>query len=301
MFKILSVISILFLVPYYAHTQSFYAARRERSLILVGGIGTSSYYGELTNPKDYLHVKPGLNVGLQYYLSNRISMRLAADWFQLKGDDSEAPLETARQPRNLSFKSDNIEINMTGHVSLLPQGKRFYQRPPLNLYAFGGVGLLYFNPTTEYNGTKYALQPLQTELVKYSRFAFVIPFGIGAKFKFGPYFNLSIEGGYRKTFTDYLDDVSTTHKGAAAFTNPISAALSDRRPEVGVSPVEPGYIRGNPKTMDGYFLFGAKIEYYLPTDFIFGGGPNGQGKLYNKKRSAYRRYNKKGGLKRRRR
>ncbi len=301
MFKILSVISILFLVPYYLDAQSFYAARRERSLILVGGIGTSSYFGELTNSKDYLHAKPGLNVGLQYYLNNRISVRAEADWFQLKGDDSKAPIETGRQSRNLSFKSDNFEVNFTGHLSLLPQGKRFYQRPPLNFYAFGGIGLLYFNPTTEYQGTKYALQPLQTELVKYSRFAVVIPFGLGAKFKVGPFFNLSIEGGYRKTFTDYLDDVSTTHKSAASFSDPVAAALSDRRPEIGLSPAEPGAIRGNPKSMDGYFLFGAKVEYYLPTNFIFGGGSGGQSKLYTKKRNAYRRYNKRGGLKRRRR
>ncbi|MFM8914312.1 MAG: hypothetical protein ACKOE6_15555, partial [Flammeovirgaceae bacterium] len=47
--------------------QSFYAARRERSLILTGGTGTSTYYGELANPGNYINANLNLNVGLQYY------------------------------------------------------------------------------------------------------------------------------------------------------------------------------------------------------------------------------------------
>jgi len=296
--KVLSIASILLVSSFCADAQSFYAARRERSLILVGGIGTSSYFGELTNPGDLWRAKPALSAGLQYYINNVVSIRAEADWFQLKGDDAKAPAETGRPPRNLSFKSDNFEANFTGHISLLPQGRRFYQRPPVNLYAFGGLGFLYFNPKTEYQGEKYALQPLQTELVKYSRFAFVIPFGLGTKFKIGPFFNLAIEGGYRVTFTDYLDDVSTFHVDAAAFSNPIAAALSDRGPEVGAKKAEVGAIRGNPKTNDGYFLFSAKVEYYLPANFSIGG--NSQQKLLKKKRNAFYRYNKRGGMKRRR-
>ncbi len=59
----------------------------------------------------------------------------------------------------------------------------------------------------------------------------------------GPFFNLAIEGGFRKTFTDYIDDVSTVHVDPAAFTDPIAAALSDRGPEVGAKKAEPGSIR----------------------------------------------------------
>ena len=292
--KILSVIAVLLVVSLYAEGQSFYAARRERSLIVEGGVGTSSYLGDLKNDKDYIDAKPTVNIGLQYYLSNRISVRAEGTWFQLKGDDSKAPLESGRQARNLSFESNNFEFNATGHISLLPMGKRFYQRPPVNLYAFAGLGGLYFNPTTIYNGQKYALQPLQTELVKYSRFTLVIPMGLGVKFKVGPLFNVSLEGGYRKTFTDYIDDVSTTHKGPAAFTNPVAAALSDRRPELGLSPAEPGAIRGDPSNKDAYFLLTVKVEYYLPVQI--GGGPNNQRKLYKSRR----KYGRPGGGARRR-
>jgi hypothetical protein len=297
MLKVLSISSILLFITLSAEAQSFYAARRERSLIAVGGISSSSYFGELTNPKDYLRLKPAVSAGLQFYLNNIVSFRSELTWFELSGADSRAPAESGRQPRNLSFKSDNFELNVTAHVSLLPQGRRFYQRPPFNLYAFAGIGGLYFNPKAQLDGKNYALQPLQTELVHYSRFAFVLPFGLGAKIKLNPFMNLSIEGGYRATFTDYIDDVSTTHKDPALFTNPIAAALSDRGPEVGYKASEPGSIRGNPKTKDGYLIFGVKLEYYLPTEFVVG---NNQQKLLKRKRNAFYRYNKKGGrLKRR--
>ena len=285
---------LLCLAAEFAEAQSFYARRRERSLIFVGGAGTSSYYGELSNNNDYLQAKPTINVGLQMYLNRRIGIRADISWFELTGSDAKADDESRRQ-RNLSFHSDNFEISTVAIYNFFAQGRRFYQRPALNFYGFAGIGLCYFNPKTEYQGKTYALAPLHTELVSYSRVTPVIPMGLGLRMKVGPYTNLSFEGGYRTTFTDYLDDVSTIHHAASKFTDPIAAALSDRRPEVG-KPIAPdGTQRGNPGKNDSYFLFTAKIEYYLPVNFLQG---NSQQKTFKKKRKAFYRYNKRGGLKR---
>src|SRR6185369_11445300 len=111
--------------------------------------------------------------------------------------------------RNLSFSENCFEISAVGIINLFPQGRSFYQRPAFNVYGFAGIGLLYFNPTTMYNGQKYQLASQNTELVNYSTVTPVIPLGLGVRFKIGPFTNLSFEGGFRKTFTDYLDDVST--------------------------------------------------------------------------------------------
>lgn len=275
-------------------SQSFYAIRKERAIILVAGTGTSTYFGELSNPGHYVDAKPNINVGLQYYLTPRISVRAEATWFSLEGSDSKAD-DNSRKERNLSFKSNNYEVGFTGAVNLIPNGNRYYRRPYFNAYAFGGVGFIYFDPKAEYQGNTYALQPLKTEGVEYSRFGFVIPFGLGARLKAGPNLNFALEGGYRKTFTDYLDDVSTFHLGPAAFTDPIAAALSDRRPELGLTAVPAGTQRGSSTGDDGYFLFNLKVEYYLPWDV----GGNGSGRTYSKKRSSFYRYNKKGGYRRR--
>ncbi len=286
----------LALVPELVSAQSFYAMRRSRSLMFVGGIGTSSYLGELSNPGDYLQAKPTVNLGLQYYFTRNIAIRGDVTWFQLTGSDAKSnDVESGRKGRNLSFSSNNFEMSVVGIYNLYPNGRTFYQRPAFNVYGFAGIGLCYFNPTTDYQGTTYSLPELQTELVSYSTFTLVIPMGLGVRFKLGPFMNLSFEGGYRLTFTDYLDDVSTIHNDASLFSNPISAALSDRRGEL--TPPEPlkvtGDIRGNPKTNDGYILYNVKLEYFLPINFFQGGGGPKKTK-HNKK--AFYRYNKRGGL-----
>lgn len=257
----------LLLVAATAFSQSFYAARRERSLILTGGTGTSTYYGELANPGDYINANFNLNVGLQYYFTNRISTRVELNWFQLRGDDAKATPESGRRERNLSFESNNLEISAVGMVNLFAHGDRFYRRPNYNFYGFLGVGLLYFNPRGKdpVTGEMVSLAPLKTEGVDYGTVTLAIPYGLGGRVKLTPQINLAVEIGWRKLFTDYLDDVSTTYPGAAAFTDPVAARMSDKRttPAQGTQ----GGIRGNPSNDDAYMLLNAKIEYYLPLDF----------------------------------
>ncbi len=294
--KVGALVFMLILVVSYVDAQSFFSIRRERSLIAIGGIGTSTYFGELANDGDYIDAKPTVNVGLQYYFTNRIALRAEVTWYQLKGEDSKAD-DGSRIRRNLSFVSNNFELNATGILNFFPQGRRFYQRPSFNLYGFAGIGVTYFNPKTDYQGSKIALQPLQLEGEKYSKITPVIPFGLGARIKAGPFFNIAVEGGYRKLFTDYLDDVSNVHIDPATFSDPIASALADRRPELGLPAVAAGTQRGNPADDDGYFLLTVKVEYYLPDNF-FGSG-NSQKKLNRSKRKSFYKYNKRGVPKRR--
>jgi hypothetical protein len=165
-------------------------------------------------------------------------------------------------------------------------GQRFYQRPKFNVFAFAGVGLLYMNPRAErQNGEKVALQPLQTEGTKYSRFQPVIPYGLGVKYMVDPFFNVVVEGGYRMTFTDHLDDVSIErYPDPASLKSDLSREMSDRRRERDPDyPILPGLgKRGNPENNDGYFLLNVKVQYYLPYEFL-----QSQRKLYNRKRKAY--------------
>jgi hypothetical protein len=260
-----------------ALSQSFYAIRRERSVIGYVGVGTANYFGELTNPKSLGIIKPGLNLGLEHYLTNRISARAEVNWFQISGSDTEA--DNSRKLRNLSFVSNNIEANAAMTISLLPNGRRFYQRQVINFYGFVGIGFAYINPKTEYNGELVALQPLMTEGVKYSRFQPVIPFGGGIKIKAGPFFNLTFEGGMRKTFTDYLDDISSAaYPDPATLSSDLARALSDR------SGGQAG-VRGNPKYDDWYFMMNARLQYYLPYDMSV----LKRNKLYTKKRKYNRR------------
>jgi hypothetical protein len=280
----------------WASAQSFYAMRRQRNMIGSFGTGTASYFGELRNDGEYLDTKPSINLGIQVFVTHRLSLRGEITWFQIAGADSKA--DDDRVERNLSFQSNNYEINVEGLINLTPQGKRYYQRPPINLYAFAGIGFVYSNPTAEYNGETVSLPELKTEGVSYSQFQPVVPLGLGLRIKSGPYFNIAIEGGYRITFTDYLDDISVQrYPDPATLSSDLSRALSDRRLERDPTyPISPGLgVRGNPATNDGYFLLNVKLEYYLPFDLFAGSSP--QSRLFRSKKKAFYRYNKRGGLK----
>jgi hypothetical protein len=282
--KIVGSVILLLTISSLTEAQSFYSARRERSLILSGGLGTSTYYGDLANTNAYIKANPNVNAALQYFLTNRIGARVELNWFTLAGDDKDAN-GGGRVERNLSFQSSNFELSAVGMINLFTHGDRFYRRPGINIYGFAGVGLLYFNPkATDQLGNSVSLQPLKTEGVAYSLVAPVIPFGLGIRFKVNPMFNLSIEAGFRKTFTDYLDDVSTTYPGASSFNGDAQAIyFSDRRVDPALNGTAGG-VRGNSNSLDSYLLLNAKVEYYLP--WAFGGGDR---KKYSKKRGSFKR------------
>ncbi|MCA6368033.1 MAG: outer membrane beta-barrel protein [Cytophagales bacterium] len=282
--KIVGSVILLLTISSFTEAQSFYSARRERSLILSGGLGTSTYYGDLANSNAYIKANPNVNAALQYFLTNRIGARVELNWFTLAGDDKDAN-GGGRVERNLSFQSSNFELSAVGMINLFTHGDRFYRRPGINIYGFAGIGLLYFNPkATDQLGNSVSLQPLKTEGVAYSLVAPVIPFGLGIRFKVNPMFNLSIEAGFRKTFTDYLDDVSTTYPGASSFNGDAQAIyFSDRRVDPALNGTAGG-VRGNSNSLDSYLLLNAKVEYYLP--WAFGGGDR---KKYSKKRGSFKR------------
>jgi hypothetical protein len=278
---------VLTLIPLFADAQSFYAIRRNRNFMVNVGSGIATYKGEMVDPRELGIINPNIVVGAEYFVTPRISARAGLTWFQTAGDDAKA--NDDRRERNLSFTSSNIELSATGAINLIPIGTRFYQRARINLHAFAGIGLLYFNPKAKYLGEKHALQPLQTEGVKYSRLQPVIPVGLGARFKIDPFFNILIEGGYRKTFTDYLDDASSSrYPDPLTLKSDLSRALSDRRVEIGTQPANPTVRgrRGDPGSDDGYFIGNITLQYYIPTEVF----KNSQRKLYNRKRRAvYRR------------
>lgn len=286
----------------YANAQNFFRTRRERDVIASLGAGITSYYGEINDPGDVIDTKLNANLGLQYFFSNRVAGRMEFTWFQLSGDDADADAE-GRVMRNLSFSSNNYELSAVAIVNAFPIGNRFYQRPQFNIYGFAGLGVLFFNPrgevpATDWNGDplpnagdKVALQPLQTEGEDYSRTTIVVPYGVGIKYLVNPFFNIAFEGGYRQTFTDYLDDVSTEYldNTTLTFEDPLAAAMADRRHELGLDPLPEGNKRGNPDSNDGYFIFNIKLEFYLPPDVMyFGSQKRRRGPRKNLQRSKRR-------------
>jgi opacity protein-like surface antigen len=224
------------------------------------GLALASYYGDLKdNPTD-LWAKPSTQLGVQYRFNNHLHFRTEALWYRISGADSLNGIETGIHTRNLSFRADNFEWNVVALWQLFNKYAR-YNRPTLNPYIFAGVGLTTNNPKAHYNGEWYNLRPLQTEGVAYSSLVLVLPAGLGITYHISNNWDISAEYGYRITFNDYLDDVSTTHLGVDNISDPVRRALSDRRPEIGLQPFPAGGQRGNPSNNDWYLIAGLKITY----------------------------------------
>jgi hypothetical protein len=133
--------------------------------------------------------------------------------------------------------------------------------------------MFHFKPyTTDTSGNKTFLKPLSTEgqgfmtgVKDYKLTQFSIPFGFGAEYSLNEDMRLGLELGYRKIFTDYLDDVSTNYVDETTLLNargPKAVDLAWRGDEAHGGPYPAaGYMRGNPKYKDGYYY--VAITYTL--------------------------------------
>ncbi|MEM9820361.1 MAG: DUF6089 family protein [Bacteroidota bacterium] len=268
---------------------SFPLITSAQSLELGLMLGASGYQGDLS-PSTNITSTSGLHPSIGFFgriNRNRLwSYRLSFSYGVVSANDADAQDESRRR-RNLNFRSKILELALTGELNFLGRDRR------LSPYLFGGIALFNFNPQAEYQGRRVDLQPLGTEGQgldnfpdRYNRVQFSIPFGIGLKFAINDRLNLGVEIGLRKTFTDYLDDVSGTYVNyneLLAANGQLSADLSNRTGEfLGTDPLqlETGTRRrGNPDSKDWYFINGVTLSYSLFDDKNSWGGKHGKKQL----------------------
>ena len=226
------------------------------------------------------------------YPNKWLGLRVAADLTYLEGDDAVINTmgidELWRKQRNLNFRTNVWEAY--GSFELFPL--MFLKRnseyePRLRPYVLFGLGIFHFNPQgslTDANGNKswYNLQPLKTEgegmteypnSKPYNLTQMNIPVGGGLKFYISERFNFGAELLYRKTFTDYIDDVSKNYIDAGNFIKympaqnaALATQLSDKTIGIiypGMTRWEPGAMRGDKKQSDTYFSVVLKLGIQL--------------------------------------
>ena len=94
-----------------------------------------------------------------------------------------------------------------------------------------------------------------------------IPMGVGFRFALNDFLMIGVEAGVRRTFTDYLDDVSgsyVNYNDLLAGNGELAAALGNRTGELnGSEPVilPTGTQRGNPAEDDWYSVAGVTLSY----------------------------------------
>ncbi len=261
--KFFNILTISIAVPLLGFAQYSKSTKVDVG-VMVGG---SYYIGDLNN-KQFQFTKPAGGIVFRYSFNQRAAIRANLLMGTITASDSYSSSQW-QQDRNLDFKSSVTELSTQFEFNFLNYKIGGNDDHNFSPYIFMGLAGFHFNPQGQAaNGQWVDLQPLSTEgeglpggslSHPYRLTQISIPFGVGFKTGFSKNMCVGFEWGMRKTFTDYLDDVSTTYYSPAILTDQIgslSAAMADKRlgKEPNISDV--GKQRGNPGTKDWYSFFG---------------------------------------------
>jgi hypothetical protein len=262
------------------------------------GVGASNYLGEIGGEeqtrRDFvfdmkLNRTQWVFGGFaRYRFSPTFAFNFGVNYGRIRGHDYNSQ-NPARVARNLSFRNDMLELSGRVELTLFYDNDvsgRGYYNPDFRIYAFLGAGVVRHNPKAtyygdleEFNGEMVELQPLQTEGVEYGRWQFTLPAGIGLYFTHNKVHRFGWEIGYRTTFTDYIDDVSSEY---VAFDDPnsLAAQMANRTTPEALAQAEeyanefnldvpnaesfaPGEKRGDPTNNDGYLFTQFTYSYVI--------------------------------------
>ena len=236
----------------------------------MGFFGGGSYYiGDINPYKHFVHSKIAYGGIFRYNLSTRHSLRFNVTYGNIYGEDSKSS-DPYQIDRNLSFKTQVLEFAFGVEIDLFKY-RINDMKYPISPYFFYQLAYTRINPKAELNGIDYALQPLATEGQgsgipgtknnRYKLNQFTVPLGIGLKFNLKKRIAISIEYGIRKTFTDYIDDVSGNYLGTdivTATNGPLAAEFSDRSLSGGS---KAGLNRGTSLNKDWYSFYGIMLTF----------------------------------------
>jgi hypothetical protein len=220
--------------------------------------GGMYYLGDLNPGKHFSQINIAYGILARYNIDTRWAVKLGATRGAVEGSSANTPF---LPDRDLSFSSTITDISAVAEFNFFPYftGSR---RNAISPYLYAGINMFFFDPVS--GGV--SLRSLGTEgqnigyqgRKPYSSVGFGVPFGLGVKFSLARALGIQVFWEMHKTFTDYLDDVSTTYYLTGANINP------DNPEEVMSDPAmnhTPGMQRGNSKSLDWYSYFGLSVTY----------------------------------------
>jgi hypothetical protein len=234
-------------------------------------LGGSYYTGDL-NPSGHFNrfTRPAAGLLYRMNFNPRISTKVIGSYGLVEGDDAYSKNEAHRN-RNLSFRSNIMEFAVELEFNFLPYVTGSKKLAVSTPYVFAGISVFHFDPKGFYSGRWYGLHAMGTEgqgsafsnEKKYSLTQFSIPFGVGIKVNTSKHVGINLEWGLRKTFTDYLDDVSGKYVDSKLLISEkgfVVAAMADKS-FVQEGGNNTGRQRGNSLSKDWYAFAGVIITF----------------------------------------
>jgi hypothetical protein len=155
------------------------------------GLGTFNYTGDLARTYDFRNSKPAATLIYRSNLSKIISFRTSFTAGKLGATDRRQPFTT-----HPSFNIFILEASGAFEYHFLNwrDDKQIRRFTP---YMFAGLGIFAMSGVADKGKAEY------------SNVQSCIPFGLGMKYVLNPKWYVSLEFGMRKTFFDYLDNLSS--------------------------------------------------------------------------------------------
>jgi hypothetical protein len=156
------------------------------------GIGGLTYTGELERGYNFLNNRPAATVFYRVNLNEGLALKFPITFGLLRDSDNN-PTDPFASQRNASMNIFLMEGSLQFEYNFLKFRDNIYQR--WSPYFFGGIGLFLFSGEGE-------------RTTQYSNIQVALPFGMGIKYIMNPRWVVGVEFGFRKTFFDYLDNIS---------------------------------------------------------------------------------------------
>lgn len=232
--------------------------------------GLTNYFGDLNRR---LRISPEIGFGQFIYKSNRtkfISFGSSLSFAQF-GFSDLGSISEWEQNRNASFHTQLFELSAFSEWCFFPMdktGKTDFVTP----YFKVGAGLSSYKVYDRKGPDKTLLTDLYTEgqvltSEEPSTSTLFMLYGLGIKFGLGKYVSFGLECSWRKTASDYLDDISTYYpdedeirrvygiagENTLAFSNTTIDQSIDMQMRQ----------RGNATKKDDYLFFGLFFTYTI--------------------------------------
>lgn len=296
-----AILFLLLLFSLSAHSQQTYDLDGLKDLTdyweINATLGANNFLGDVGGNigkgkdllKDYTFGtnRPLAGLSGTYNLTNYLAFNFGFNLTKVVGADSlihnTGDFERWRWYRNLSFRSNIFEAY--GSATFYPI--MFIDRKKIELHKWNpyfsiGVGVLHFNSEAELNGQWYKLKPLRLEGQGFAEYPdrkpyaltkVYVPINMGVKYYFNNKWALSTGMMSRLTFTDYIDDISTTYIDPSLFykyLSPQNAAIATQLYSRSRTPwkVKPDIEKADRTDKDNYITFfltlSIRLDKYTP-------------------------------------
>lgn len=251
---------------------SFVSVAQPLRVFLAGGF--SNYSGDIQKKQFTLSgVHGALSVGATYNIIGKLALRASYSYTNVGADDKNSA-DKNFLARNLNFQTALHEAAMMLEYDILNLNEF-----PVSPFVFAGTGVYKFNPYTyNSNREKVFLEPLSTEgqgleeypdRKRYKLLQLSLPVGGGLKYALSDDVHIGVEMGFRKLFTDFLDDLSTTYVDQDVLLRrrgQQAVDLAFRGDELKNSTRQyPPHntTRGNKKSNDGYYFGLVRLSFRM--------------------------------------